>query len=474
LLTRIEVDGFKNLVDFSVDFGAFNCIAGPNGVGKSNIFDAIQFLSLLADQTILEAAMHVRGGDVGTGDVLGLFWTQGETRSPEIRIAAEMIVDRNVEDDFGRPTEATSTFLRYEVRFGYEGPSHRGMLGRLVLLHETLDYITEGEAGAHLAFPHSPSQFRSRVIVNGRRTPAGFISVRKATDGQTEIVVHQDGRRRGPGQMAPAASAPKTIIGTTNTSAAPTILAAKREMQRWRFLALEPRSMRKPDSFLAHTSIESNGEHVPATLNRLAAANEEAGTTADDLFAQVASRLASLVPVVGIDIDIDKARQLLTLVAIENTGTRLAAASLSDGTLRFLTLAVLAIDQAAHGLFCIEEPENGIHPAKLAQMVSLLMDLVMDVHEPPGPGNPLRQVIVATHSPYFVQLVQVAQPDDLLVAMVAFVNGPVGPIRTIRCRPLDGTWRAKGGAQTAGMLSIQDYLCSPASVQLSLRPLEAD
>jgi predicted ATPase len=77
LLTRLEVDGFKNLVDFAVDFGPFNCIAGPNGVGKSNIFDAIQFLSRLADQTILEAALHVRGGDLGTGDIRGLFWTQG-------------------------------------------------------------------------------------------------------------------------------------------------------------------------------------------------------------------------------------------------------------------------------------------------------------------------------------------------------------------------------------------------------------
>lgn len=40
MLTRLEVDGFKNLLDFPVDFGPFNCIAGPNGVGKSNLFDA--------------------------------------------------------------------------------------------------------------------------------------------------------------------------------------------------------------------------------------------------------------------------------------------------------------------------------------------------------------------------------------------------------------------------------------------------
>lgn len=45
MLTRIEVHGFKNLLNLSIDFGPFTCIAGENGTGKSNVFDAIQFLS---------------------------------------------------------------------------------------------------------------------------------------------------------------------------------------------------------------------------------------------------------------------------------------------------------------------------------------------------------------------------------------------------------------------------------------------
>jgi AAA15 family ATPase/GTPase len=48
MLTRLRVTGFKNLVDVDVRFGPFTCIAGANGVGKSNLFDAIGFLSALA------------------------------------------------------------------------------------------------------------------------------------------------------------------------------------------------------------------------------------------------------------------------------------------------------------------------------------------------------------------------------------------------------------------------------------------
>ena len=48
MLTRLKVSGFKNLVGVDVRFGPFTCIAGANGIGKSNLFDAIAFLGALA------------------------------------------------------------------------------------------------------------------------------------------------------------------------------------------------------------------------------------------------------------------------------------------------------------------------------------------------------------------------------------------------------------------------------------------
>jgi AAA15 family ATPase/GTPase len=68
MLTRLKVNGFKNLVDVDVRFGPFTCIAGANGVGKSNLFDAIRFLSLLADNTLMDAALKLRGTNGRTRD----------------------------------------------------------------------------------------------------------------------------------------------------------------------------------------------------------------------------------------------------------------------------------------------------------------------------------------------------------------------------------------------------------------------
>ena len=68
MLTRLKIDGFKNLIGVDVSFGPFTCIAGANAVGKSNLFDAIIFLSDLTEKSFHEAATSIRG-DGESGDV---------------------------------------------------------------------------------------------------------------------------------------------------------------------------------------------------------------------------------------------------------------------------------------------------------------------------------------------------------------------------------------------------------------------
>lgn len=69
LLTRLSVNGFKNLIDVDLYFGHFTCIAGANGVGKSNLFDAILIVPvrmqepwLLFDEQAIRRAAGNPGG----------------------------------------------------------------------------------------------------------------------------------------------------------------------------------------------------------------------------------------------------------------------------------------------------------------------------------------------------------------------------------------------------------------------------
>ncbi len=465
MLTRLEVDGFKNLKGFSIDFGPFTCIAGPNGVGKSNIFDAIQFLSLLSDNTLIEAALKLRGSNTETANLRDLFWTNGIVHDKSFKIAAEMIIDPRVKDDFGRPVEASSTFLRYEVQIGYEESNQRGNLGRIFLQSETLSYITEGESVKKITFPHSAGKFRKTAVTNKRRAKQGYISTHISTDGYTEILVHQDGGSSGKPQKAPADNAPRTIIATSNTSATPTILAARREMQRWRILSLEPTSMRGADRFQDDPHISASGDHLPATLYRLAHSNDK-----DIVYSRIAAELSDLVSIRSIYVETDEIRQLLILMIEEKTGIRIPARSLSDGTLRFLTLCIINEDPESEGVICMEEPENGIHPAKLSAMVDLLHQLAVDVNDEVSIENPMRQMIIATHSP---NLVQLQDKNDLLFAVEAVVKGDNSkPIDTLRCRPLSSTWRCDENERGVGLGTILSYLTTPPGAQITLYELE--
>jgi len=259
MLTRLEVDGFKNLRDVVIEFGPFTCIAGENGAGKSNVFDAIEFLSLLASHSLMEAAQRIRSTrDDRSGDPRDLFW-RGSTRSEVdtgkvarpagtgqlMRLAAEMIVPAEVEDDFGRQAKASITFVRYEVDIGHEPATGLQKIGRLVLVRESLQPIRLGDAHRRLGFRHSAKRFRWNAL-KGRRSGGPFISTQQ-DEGDQVIVVHQDGGSRGKPKPASAARAPATVVSTITGADDPTILAARREMQSWCRLALEPSALRASD-----------------------------------------------------------------------------------------------------------------------------------------------------------------------------------------------------------------------------------
>lgn len=472
MLTRLKVNGFKNLLDLEVDFGPFTCIAGPNGSGKSNVFDAIHFLSLLADHDIMTAAQKVRSATGRSEDPRHLIWTDGEALADSVSLAAEMIVPARVEDDFGREAKATTTFLRYELELAYEPPA-RGErhLGRLRLVREHLDYIKRSHAHEHLRWPHSKSEFRDKVVVGSRRGKA-FISTDE-DDGRRTIRVHQDGGSRGNPKPWSADAAPRTIVCTTTTASDPTILAARREMQSWRQLMLEPSAMRSPDPvhILSNAHIGSNGAHLAAALYRQATSPlEDDRVDEERVYSEIVQRLSHLVDVKAIRVIRNDQLDTLTLEMQQPGGAFLPARSLSDGTLRFLALCILHRDPRVGGLLCMEEPENGIHPERIPAMVDLVRGLAVDPECPPGEGNPVRQVLVNTHSPAFVQL---QRPQDLLFAKPATVRGPRGlPARTVRLLPVRGPggWR---GVPDVARAEILAYLSKPAGSQMTLDEMAA-
>lgn len=461
MLLKLEIDGFKNLLGFSAEFGPLTCIAGENGVGKSNVFDAIEFLSLIADQPLLEASRQVRSNRADSaGEPVHLF-SVGSTERP-IRFAAEVLVPTHVVDDFGVEASPTITLLRYEIAIGYEAPAQGSRQGRLVVEREELRHINVGDAHRHLRFPHKAQGFRN-AVVTGRRSGGAFISTEVEN---SRITVHQDGGSRGRPRRALPTRASTTVVSTVNTADDPTILALRRELQSWRRLALEPSALRTADRFTDPGDMASDGRHLAAALYRIAQQAPD-GSTADEVYARIANRLSSLA---GLDIrslrvDVDEVREILDIVVTDGRRGDLPARSLSEGTLRYLALCVILEDSEMTGLITMEEPENGIHPANLPEMVRLVEDLAVDPQEAPAVDNPLRQVIVNTHSPGVVQLVK---QSDLLFATERYIDVDGASVAALRLDGIRGTWRT-GGAQGATKADLLPYLESPPGAQIALQ-----
>jgi predicted ATPase len=428
MLTRLRVQGFKNLADVDVRFGPFTCVAGANGIGKSNLFDAVRFLARTSDLPLAEAARSVRGG------VESLFQRVGGHDGQRISFEAEMIVPQKVEDDLGQPAEATITFLSYRLVLARRAT---GEAGPLEIVAEELRHIPRGDAPRHLLFPHSAGRWRSSAITGERRAPY-FISTAGDGPGRT-IQLHQDGGARGGPLKLAAPALPRTVLSGATAAESPTALAARRELRGWRILQLEPSALRRADSLAAPGRLGADGSHLAAVLHRLARAEVDSG---ERLFEHLAERLGELVDdVAALRLHHDEARDRITLQVVDKDGTAHPAPALSDGSLRFLALAVLELDPRSGGLICLEEPENGVHPERIPAMLQLLQDLAVDVRRPLGGENPLRQVIVNTHSPAVVTQVPAA---SLLVALGGGGERPgLGRFRAVELHPLPDTWRAK-------------------------------
>jgi predicted ATPase len=455
MLTRLKVDGFKNLVGVDVRFGPFNCIAGANGVGKSNLFDAIRLLSLTARFPLAEAARRVRDGQGGNSDVRGLFHRTGGHWGKKMTFEVEMVVPTEAGDDLGQIARAVWTYLTYKLEIRLrEGGQSSNPQHPMEIVTEELG-VAKGEIGfSTKSLDGSPAGGirvgRKYFGDPSRRystSPVGpFIITERIGDGAN---IKLRSGRRTPVNQATATSPHTSLLSQATAIGSPTAYCAQRELESWQLLQLDPGALRLPDEFNSPAKLEANGRRLAATLARLTGPLADSlqettsgGAHEGKVFGRLANRLSGLVSdVCGIRLDRDEKRSLNTVLFRMRDGTEFPARDMSDGTLRLLALALLELDPEAPRVICLGEPENGVHPDRLPAIVQLLRDIALDpMEELDDETNPVRQVIVNTHSPSVVMAV----PEDSLIGARS-VPGKEGErvFQRAEFAGIAGTWRAR-------------------------------
>jgi predicted ATPase len=387
MITKIEIDGFKSFRNFEMDFSPFVVVAGLNASGKSNLFDALELLSRLAVMPLREAFSQKRG------NIIELFsQAEGDAYADKMRFSVELLVEKQVKDNWGQEAIITAPRMRYTLSIGRRKDAYG--IDELFVSEEELRKIPPGQdLWAKLHLKKVPQRWKNS---KGGGTSKPFIQTEDDHDTPT-ITMRQDGRQ---GRKAtPVGAIHQTVLSSVNSVDFPHVFAAKEEMRKWKFMQLNPERLREPTrqepGMRYH--ISHDGANLAAALHRMKQHDEE-------VLIDIAQRMVKFLPeFVRIDVEDDKANRQFVIKLTSKDKKTFTSRVLSEGTLRLLTLIVMACDDEHQGLLCFEEPENGVHFGRIGQVVALLADLATGLEDA---DEPLRQVIVNTHSPLLIQELQ--------------------------------------------------------------------
>ena len=326
-------------------FGPLTLLVGPNGSGKSNALDALRFLQ--------GAAL-----DFPLGDVLRGRWEGQREIWPAIR---------------GQVVEAaragTSRFeltARWRVEDGDELTHSLAVetAPEVVLAQESLK--RQGSRSASFD-THAPA-LRSAA----GRQPGGSIKAAVRGKGQGNSPTNSYSAARSLlGQVFTAERAHADALEDART--------AQSALRNIVFLDIQPSRMRdyRPEHAPA---LGTSGENISPTLHALP--RDRLADVVDWVSELCAPRLS------GLSFDTTQLKEVMFFLR-EGEHT-ISARSVSDGTLRFLGLVTALLTAAPGSLMVLEEPDVGLHPARVHLLARLL-------EQATAAGR--IQVVATTHSP---------------------------------------------------------------------------
>jgi predicted ATPase len=406
MIKRAKITNYKSLKSAEVIFPNLTVIIGPNAAGKSNLLDALNLVArLVTSKNIKEAFEGHRGLPLESvhyseGSLAELLTK--ETHRIEFEIDVELsdvavreteqrvrdlrkgIGDKNgsltdVRDESGSDRlRITERSLRYRIALEIQSRS-----GVMRVMDESLSALRQdGKAKAR-------KPFLEKV---GNR-----ISLRM--EGQAHPTMHDIGLDY---TLASTSLYPPHY---------PHLTAFREEMSRCRFYYFEPRELMRTQNAIADVSVLGpRGEELAAFYHTLSLKNPKQMESLKLAAKQLLPRLTN--------IDVESTDKAELFLRVWEDGASYSNRLISEGTLRVLGLLAVLSSTSGSTTIGYEEPENGVHPRRLAQMAELFKNA----------ASKSKQIIVNTHSPI---LPTYFKNDQLLVCRRTESSTEFIPFRSI-------------------------------------------
>lgn len=343
MLKSIGLKNFKSYQDATFDLGLRNVLVGPNMSGKSNFVDVFKFLKRLSFPT---------GGMWGLLNAFPGGFTEFTWKGGDSNLISLSLKGREQDQDSDwcyqisiAGSERGHITVQEEI---FTAPSANGVSSELIGTKDGLRFLKNKD---------------------GRLITAGLEATRAAVEFD---LPDWDGS------------------------------FLRKTISKWHFYKLVPSLMRQPNPASAPVALAETGENLSAWLLLLQ-------TVHGDAFARIQAVCADLLQDIARVFTWPTQQSTVSIASNEKFLRRtIPIWQMSDGELALLALLSLIYcpTELSGSLYCIEEPENHLHPRLIESVVELLKQAQGE------PGTLRSQVIATTHSPLLVDSVGV---DELVV-----------------------------------------------------------
>jgi len=344
MIKRLRVRNFLSLKDVDLELGAKNLLVGPNMSGKSNLIDCFRFLTTMVISGLNKAFLD-RGG------FQEVLWKGGD----ESRISFAL----TVEDSFAE--KHLKKIYDYEI-------SIVGSPTGLIAVE------------------------RERLTVKINKTVKTLIDLK---NGQGEVK-----KEDGTVAFAPGGDPTRSALEFDVPGWEGGLIRAF--VATWRFYRLIPGLMKQANAAMNQNFLNEPGDNFSSWFMTLL-------TQYPDEFRRIRQVATDVLP--GLKEILTPPTQFATTYVTTQEKDLKGAINIwrmSDGELCFLALLslIFAPERLGAPLYCIEEPENHLHPKLVETLVEVLSQRRSEL------GSNAAQIIVTTHSPYLVDKLGL---DDLVV-----------------------------------------------------------
>jgi predicted ATPase len=367
MLRSITIDNFKSLINVTYELGALNLVIGENNSGKTNLCQAMRFLTLTTSLPLIEAAAHATGE---TWNIPNVYF---DKPTIDLKCTCELPVKNET--------------LTFDYSLSIE-----------------IKELVSNSSPAMVMFKAMGVQSETLQVSGG---PFNSITLLKNDGGKVTLLNEKSFLELGPVYSGGEGIKPEPLVIETTCPVERTALsqlfaletniyanAFKKYLGSWLYYDLDVRQLRKPDAKPFDLLLNPDGSNLASVLYNLNNINPR-------LLRKITETVRILEPKLDWINFMVPTQDQVYMFFEDDKANRFSVTSVSNGTLRFLALIFIILSMPTKDQnwkqpswpIVIEEPEDGIYVGHLKELVEFI-----------DPSGATGQFIFTSHAPYFIDL----------------------------------------------------------------------